>query len=73
VQELCASETRLQAEKTALEGDKGRAREQLDAHTQQVITQYGQSINRYLERINAGFRITTPTHTYRARQRKSVH
>lgn len=65
VRDLCASETRLQVEKTALEGDKGRAREQLDAHTQQVITQYGQSINRYLERMNAGFRITTPTHTYR--------
>jgi wobble nucleotide-excising tRNase len=65
VGELCASETRLQAEKTGLEGDKGRAREQLDAHTRQVITQYGQSINRYLERMNAGFRITTPTHTYR--------
>jgi hypothetical protein len=39
--------------------------EQLDAHTQRVITQYGQSINGYLERINAGFRITSPTHTYR--------
>jgi wobble nucleotide-excising tRNase len=26
---------------------------------------YGQSINRYLERINAGFRITSPTHTCR--------
>jgi wobble nucleotide-excising tRNase len=65
VQRLCAAATRLQEEKTALEGDKNRAKDQLDAHTQQVITQYGQSINRYLERINAGFRITTPTHTYR--------
>src|SRR5205085_5335829 len=34
-------------------------------HTQQVITQYGQKINWYLERINAGFRITTPVHNYR--------
>jgi wobble nucleotide-excising tRNase len=65
VGELCVSDTRLQGEKTALEDEKGRTREQLDAHTRQVITQYGQSINRYLERINAGFRITTPTHTYR--------
>jgi wobble nucleotide-excising tRNase len=65
VRELCASETRLQTEKTVLEGVKSRAKEQLDAHTEQVITQYGQSINRYLERINAGFRITAPTHTYR--------
>lgn len=65
VRALCVSDTHLQGEKTVLEEDKGRAREQLDAHTQQVITLYGQSINRYLERINAGFRITTPTHTYR--------
>jgi wobble nucleotide-excising tRNase len=65
VRALCASDVRLQGEKTTLEEDKARAREQLDAHTQQVITLYGQSINRYLERINAGFRITTPTHTYR--------
>ena len=65
VRALCASEVRLQGEKTTLEEEKTRAREQLDAHTQQVITLYGQSINRYLERINAGFRITTPTHTYR--------
>jgi wobble nucleotide-excising tRNase len=62
---LCAADRRLQSEKTALERDKTTAREQLDRHTAQVIAQYGQSINHYLERINAGFRITTPTHTYR--------
>ena len=65
VRRLCASATRLEREKTTLEGNKGTAREQLDAHTRQVISQYGQSINRYLERINAGFKITTLTHTYR--------
>jgi wobble nucleotide-excising tRNase len=65
VVELCGSDVRLQSEKTALEEEKGCTRVQLDAHTQQVITQYGQSINRFLERINAGFSITTPTHTYR--------
>lgn len=63
--ELCATDQRLQAEKTALDQQKATAREQLDQHTAQVIAQYGQSINHYLERINAGFRITTPTHTYR--------
>jgi len=62
---LCATDERLQGEKTALENEKTRAREQLDTHTQRVIAQYGHSINRYLERTNAGFRITTPTHTYR--------
>jgi wobble nucleotide-excising tRNase len=65
VQELCVAEVQFQTAKAALELEKGRVREQLDAHTEQVITLYGQSINRYLERINAGFRITTPTHTYR--------
>ncbi len=65
VQALCDMDARLQDEKTALETDKATARQQLDMHTQQVITQYGQRINWYLERINASFRITTPTHTYR--------
>jgi wobble nucleotide-excising tRNase len=65
VVELCSNDSRLQGEKAVFEGEKAQVREQLDTHTQHVITQYGQSINRYLERINAGFRITTPTHTYR--------
>ncbi len=65
IQTLCNADLRLQAEKTALEGDKATARQQLDAHTQQVITQYGQRLNYYLERINASFTITTLTHTYR--------
>lgn len=65
VRELCELDARLQSEKNSLDAQKVSARENLDAHTQQVIQQYGQSINRYLERINAGFRITTPTHNYR--------
>jgi wobble nucleotide-excising tRNase len=63
--QLCAANQRMQDEKAALEQLKTTAREQLDQHTAQVISQYGRSINHYLERINAGFRITTPTHTYR--------
>ena len=70
VRELCAADERLQGEKIALENEKAQTRELLDAHTQRVITQYGQSINRYLEKINAGFRITTPTHNYRGREAK---
>jgi wobble nucleotide-excising tRNase len=61
----CATDGILDREKAGLEVEKAVVREQLDTHTQQVIDRYGQSINRYLERINAGFRITTPTHTYR--------
>jgi wobble nucleotide-excising tRNase len=59
------ADVRLQGEKAVLEAQKTTARAQLDAHTQQVITQYGQRINYYLERINASFRISAPTHTYR--------
>jgi wobble nucleotide-excising tRNase len=55
----------LQTEKATLEAGKSQTREQLDSHTQAVITRYGQSINRFLERINAGFGITAPSHTYR--------
>ena len=65
VRVLCDDEARLQSENRTLNKEKDLARTQLDAHTQHVIAQYGQSINRYLERINAGFRITTPSHTYR--------
>lgn len=62
---LCESDLRFHTEKAALEEQKATARQQLDAHTQQVITLYGQRINWSLERINASFRISTPTHTYR--------
>jgi wobble nucleotide-excising tRNase len=62
---LCGTDVRLQGEKAGLEVEKEDVRQRLDTHTEQVITRYGESINRYLERINAGFRITTPTHTYR--------
>ncbi len=65
VRPLCERDGTLHAEKQRLEEEKLRVREQLDEHTAQVIRQYGASINRYLEKINAGFRITTPTHTYR--------
>jgi energy-coupling factor transporter ATP-binding protein EcfA2 len=65
VKALCATDTRLQSEKSAFETAKNQAREQLDTHTSQVITAYGQRINHFLERVNAGFRITPPTHNYR--------
>ncbi len=65
VQAQCAAEACLQQEKRELESRKAEAREQLDAHTMRVIGTYGQRINRFLERINAGFRITMPAHNYR--------
>jgi wobble nucleotide-excising tRNase len=65
VKGICSDDERAQAEKKALEAEKERVRQELDDHTRAVITLYGQSINRYLNDINAGFRISTPTHTYR--------
>lgn len=62
---LVDTDARRQREKAVLEARKASVRLQLDAHTQQVIRQYGQRINYYLERINASFTISTPTHTYR--------
>ena len=73
VRELCSAHVALQVEKTVLELKKTQAKGQLDAHTERVITQYGQRINHYLERINAGFRITPPTHTYRGRQPSTTY
>jgi wobble nucleotide-excising tRNase len=64
VDELCASETLLQNEKKALEHQKRRSREQLDLHTHRVIAQYGDAINRHLDQINAGYKITPPKHSY---------
>ncbi len=61
----CQADAVRLLDKAALEEEKVRVRERLDAHTEAVIRIYGASINRYLARINAGFRITTPTHTYR--------
>ena len=68
VRVACDRDTGRQIDKVALELEKTSVREQLDAHTQRVIRRYGNSINQYLEKINAGFRITTPTHTYRGGQ-----
>lgn len=65
VRALCTAELELQTQKTTIEEEKARVRERLDAHTEAVIRRYGDSINRYLTKINVGFRITTPTHTYR--------
>lgn len=65
VREACDAYQARLTEKADLETQKAETREQLDRYTEQVITRYGQAINRYLDRFNAGFRITTPTHTYR--------
>lgn len=63
--DLCATDAELARGKQALETQKNDARTRMDAHTADVIDRYGQSINVFLERINAGFRISAITHNYR--------
>ena len=64
VRQACDAYQAHLTEKADLETQKAETREQLDEHTRQVIARYGESINRYLDRFNAGFRITRPTHAY---------
>lgn len=64
VQADCAAYSARLTEKTTLDSQKALTREDLDAHTARVIERYAQSIKTYLERINAGFTITTPRHSY---------
>lgn len=58
----------LAEQKSQLEAKKADLREKLDDYTDRVIEQYGDGINRYLDKIGAGFEITTPTHNYRGGQ-----
>ena len=73
VDTACQTYRTLMGEKDELEGQKAEAKAQLDEHTESVIEQYGHSINRYLDRFNAGFRISTPTHDYRGRTPSSSY
>jgi len=61
----CERYIKYQNEKVGLESKKAEVKRQLDEHTQSVISKYGAAINHYLERLNVGFRISTPTHTYK--------
>ena len=63
--DVCTRLLRLQLEKARLEERKEETKTRLDEHTESVIAPYEQLINRYLDRINAGFRITRTTHNYR--------
>lgn len=73
VDTACRTYQALMDEKDGLERRKAEAKAQLDEHTESVIGQYGHSINRYLDRFNAGFRISTPTHDYRGRTPSSSY
>ena len=63
--DTCDAYVKANAEKTTEEVKRANVRDLLNTHTETVITQYGSRINWYLDRINASFKITTPTYTYR--------
>ncbi|MBC6406370.1 MAG: AAA family ATPase [Rhodospirillales bacterium] len=69
----CRTYRDLRSEKGKLEGQKAKAKDQLNKHTESVIDQYGKSINRYLDRFNTGFCISTPTHDYKGRIPRSSY
>jgi len=52
------------AEKKGLEEKKEAAKKKLDEYTEQMIEQYEQTINRFLDDFNAGFRITRTRQGY---------
>ncbi len=61
---ICENYRRLLTEKRALETSKIRTRALLDTHTDEVIEQYENAINRYLDYFNAGFQIARTNYDY---------
>ena len=64
VSEACDAYMAAIAEKTRLEEEKDAAKVRLDGYAAEVMGTYEQSINLYLDRFNAGFRITRTQHAY---------
>jgi len=50
--------------KTVFEQQKAETREQLDQYCEQILQNYQQTINTYLDQFNTGFRITNARHLY---------
>ena len=57
VDTLCQDYERLLGEKKALERDKEQAKDNLDTYADEIIADYGPSLNDHLARCGAGFRI----------------
>ncbi|MDG6998065.1 MAG: AAA family ATPase [Nitrososphaerota archaeon] len=50
--------------KTLLERQKASAKKELDRYCEQILRDYEQAINTYLDQFGAGFRITNSRHSY---------
>ena len=64
VKQACGEYWKAQAEKAKIEEDKASVKKKLDNYTEKVIGKYEQTINRFLDDFNAGFRITQTKHAY---------
>jgi wobble nucleotide-excising tRNase len=64
IKKACDEYRTAQAEKAKIEEEKETAKKKLDDYTGKVIGKYEQTINRFLEDFNAGFRITDTKHAY---------
>ena len=67
VNNYCEKFQRLLCEKIEFERNKESTKHKLDQHSRNVIEQYGDIINQYLDKFNAGFRISTPNYNYKGR------
>lgn len=64
VVESCQVYQSVLSTKTLLERQKASAKEELDRYCEQILRDYEQAINTYLDQFNAGFRITNSRHSY---------
>lgn len=64
VKKACDEYRKVLAEKAKIEEEKASAKKKLDSYTEKVIGKYEQTINRFLDDFNAGFRITQTKHAY---------
>jgi hypothetical protein len=60
----CEDVKRLDERKRNIEATKAQVREQLEAHTRDVIEPYESRINEFLDMFNADFHLVGTTHSY---------
>lgn len=73
IKALCDDFKAKNADKGNLEQQKEEAKKRLDEYTARVIGQYETTINRLLDRFNAGFQIANAEHGYPAGQPSSSY
>ncbi|MFC4350372.1 AAA family ATPase [Fodinicurvata halophila] len=64
IRQICDLYVQKNSEKRQQDEEKEQLRSRIDDHTNRIISTYQQSINNYLDRFNAGFRITGTSHSY---------